>query len=148
MAGIVLHVMGFQLPCSNEDRLHALLLRNPALPSEPRDQQCAFPVVQSIWHASAPSQSGKVRESVHCSRFAPLSSVSLLPCNSLCSAWASSLACAYLEEQQPSGKDSEVWLLKSPDRTSSAMKACIRLEVPVQSFVIPVSKLLAKGLFH
>lgn len=83
VAGVVLHVMGFQLPCSNGDRLHTLLLRNPPPPSEPSDQQCAFTAVQSIWHVSALSRSGIPHESVHCSRFAPLAFMSLLPHNPL-----------------------------------------------------------------
>lgn len=46
------------------DRLCALLLWNPALPSELRDQQCAFPVAQSSWHVGTPYGLGKVHEPV------------------------------------------------------------------------------------
>lgn len=61
-----------------QDRFPALLLWNPALPSELRDQQCVFPVAQSSWHMGTPRGSGKVCE--------PAIALALLlspPCRSL-----------------------------------------------------------------
>lgn len=149
VAGVVLHVMGFQLPCSNGDRLHALLLRNPPPPSEPSDQQCAFPAVQSIWHVSALSRSGIPHESVHCSRFAPLASMSLLPHNPLFAQLGHRLLWVLIwKTSSLLGRTVKYGPSKALTGLPALRKLRLDEKCPFHSFMTLVSELLAKGLFH
>lgn len=86
--------------------------------------------VRSIWHVSAPAPSAEVCASLPNDGFPPLSSISLLPHGSLC----------------PARAGQQNIIAQNTERTSSALKAWVRLQVPTSFFHEP--RFTALEVFH